>query len=170
MEVKTYRVLVCSIIHLVAHWWMGSENLSLCPESNALWSQGFGFSFTSWMLNPNHQHTTIFNSSGKLHLVRLRPNLCNSLNEKVEILHRCWMGWVWPLYLELSSLSLFWRERVWLAAHNCWLTILQIERLSVLCKITEGLLRMTDNFLLTTCVPKQFDSADFFTQLEILLI
>lgn len=41
---------------------------------------------------------------------------------------------------------------------------------SGLCKIMEGLLRMTHNFLLTTHVPKQFDSADFFAHLEVLLI
>lgn len=48
------------------------------------------------------------------------------------------------------------------------LTILQIER-HLASEKSVGLLRMTDNYLLATLVPEQFDSADFFEHLEILL-
>lgn len=48
------------------------------------------------------------------------------------------------------------------------LTILQIER-HLASEKSERLLRMTDNYLLATLVPEQFDSADFFAHLEILL-
>lgn len=144
------------------------KSLSWAPQSNALWSQGSGFSFTSlWMPNPNHQHTMTFDSSGKHALVRLWPNVGNSFNKEVEIFPRCWMGSVWPLYLELYSLSLFWMKRVWLTAHNCWPSY-KLRDIWPL-KKSERLLRMADNYLLATLVPEQFDSADFFTHLEILL-
>lgn len=48
------------------------------------------------------------------------------------------------------------------------LTILQIER-HLASEESEGLFRMTDNYLSATLVPEQPDSADFFEHLEILL-
>lgn len=112
------------------------------------------------MLIQSHQHMMTFYSSGKRPLVRLVPNLCNSLNKEVAIFPGCSMGSVWPLYLELWLLSLFQMKTVWLTAHNCWVPY-KLRDIWPL-KIMEGLLRMTDNLLLATLVPEQFDSTDFF--------
>lgn len=115
---------------------------------------------TFWrMLIQSHQHMMTFHSSGKCPLVRLIPNLCNSLNKEVAIFPGCWMGSVWPLYLEPWLLSLFRMKTVWLTAHNCWAPY-KLGDIWPL-KIREGPFRMTDNLLLATLVPEQFDSADF---------
>lgn len=143
--------------------------LPLAPESNAVWSQRFGSLLTSQrMPNPRHQHKMTFHSSGKCPLLRLIPNLCNSLNKEVAIFPRWWMDSVWPRSLDLWLLSLFRMKTVRLTAHNCWPPY---ERRDIRpLKIMAGLLRVTDNLLLAALVPEQFDSADFCAHLEMLLI
>lgn len=142
--------------------------LPLAPESNAVWSQRFGSLLTSLrMPNPSHQHKMTFHSSGKCPLLRLLPSLCNSLNKEVAIFPRWRMGSVWPRSLELWLLSLFWMKTVRLTAHNCWPPYKRRDIRPL--KIMAGLLGATDNLLLATLVPKQFDSADFYAHLEMLL-
>lgn len=78
------------------------------------------------------------------------------------------MGSVWPRSLELWLLSLFWMKTARLTAHNCWPPYKRRDIRPL--DIMAGLLRVTDNLLLATLVPKQFDSADFCAHLEMLLI
>lgn len=119
LEVKTCHAVFCLTIHPVVPWWVGSQSLSLGPLSQCIMVTRIWLLSPLTVPNPTHQHTITFSSSGKHHWVRLRPNLCNCLKE-IEIFWRCWMGSVWPLSLELWSLSLFQMERVLLTAHNCW--------------------------------------------------
>lgn len=168
MEVGTYGLLYlcghpssCLLMNGVM------SSLPLASASNAVWSKIWPFLTSLRMLIQSHQHMMTFHSSGKRPLVRLIPNLCNSLNKEVAISPGCWMGSVWPLYLEPWLLSLFRMKAVWLTAHNCWAPY-KLRDIWPL-KIMEGLLRVTDN-LLATLVPEQFDRADFFAHLGTLLI